>query len=144
MGSTRRNRILLFVAALVVATLAVSYAGLDSSPPGSADRGPVESVEPAPGDLVPRQTVIEVDLETGYRAELWVLMNASARTWQRIPDSEMTFVDDKLNHLDDVAPLGIRCALAAWGFNGPREIEQARVVYPRERFELRDRGECPA
>jgi hypothetical protein len=30
-------------------------------------------------------------------------------------------VDDKLNHLEAVAPLGVRCALAAWGYNGPRE-----------------------
>jgi len=38
---------------------------------------------------------------------------------------EMTFVDDKVNHLDAVAPLGVRCALAAWGYNGPREHAQA-------------------
>jgi phosphoglycolate phosphatase-like HAD superfamily hydrolase len=35
--------------------------------------------------------------------------------------AEITFVDDKVNHLDVVAPLGVRCALAAWGYNGPRE-----------------------
>ena len=35
--------------------------------------------------------------------------------------AEITFVDDKVNHLDTVAPLGARCALAAWGYNGPRE-----------------------
>jgi phosphoglycolate phosphatase-like HAD superfamily hydrolase len=40
--------------------------------------------------------------------------------------SEMTFVDDKVNHLDTVAPLGVRCALAAWGYNGEREHELAR------------------
>ena len=38
----------------------------------------------------------------------------------------MTFVDDKLNHLEAVAPLGVRCALAAWGYNGPREQDAAR------------------
>jgi phosphoglycolate phosphatase-like HAD superfamily hydrolase len=38
---------------------------------------------------------------------------------------EMTFVDDKVNHLDAVAPLGVRCALAAWGYNGRREHELA-------------------
>jgi len=37
----------------------------------------------------------------------------------------MTFVDDKVNHLDSVASLGVRCALAAWGFNGRREHELA-------------------
>lgn len=39
---------------------------------------------------------------------------------------EITFVDDKLNHLDSVAALGVRCALAAWGYNGEREIRLAR------------------
>jgi hypothetical protein len=33
----------------------------------------------------------------------------------------MTFLDDKVNHLDSVSPLGVRCGLAAWGYNGPRE-----------------------
>ena len=36
------------------------------------------------------------------------------------------FVDDKVNHLDRVAALGARCALAAWGYNGARERELAR------------------
>ncbi len=40
--------------------------------------------------------------------------------------SEMTFLDDKVNHLDAVAPLGVRCALAAWGYNGARERRLAR------------------
>jgi phosphoglycolate phosphatase-like HAD superfamily hydrolase len=39
---------------------------------------------------------------------------------------EMVFVDDKVNHLDTVSRLGVRCALAAWGYNGEREIELAR------------------
>jgi hypothetical protein len=32
----------------------------------------VEAVSPAPGDLVPVQTTIEVDLETGYQAQIYV------------------------------------------------------------------------
>lgn len=40
---------------------------------------------------------------------------------------EMTFVDDKVNHLDAVAQLGVRCALAAWGYNGARERRLARA-----------------
>jgi len=40
---------------------------------------------------------------------------------------EMTFVDGKVNHLDAVAALGVRCALAAWGYNGPREHRLARA-----------------
>lgn len=39
---------------------------------------------------------------------------------------QMTFVDDKVNHLDDVAPLGVRGVLAGWGFNGQRERLLAR------------------
>ena len=38
-----------------------------------------------------------------------------------LPFEELTFIDDKVNHLDSVASLGVRCALAAWGYNGPRE-----------------------
>lgn len=44
-----------------------------------------------------------------------------------LPFPEITFVDDKVNHLDDVAGLGVRCALAAWGQNGPREHALARA-----------------
>ena len=39
--------------------------------------------------------------------------------------AELTFVDDKLNHLETVAPLGVRCVLAAWGYNGERERRAA-------------------
>jgi phosphoglycolate phosphatase-like HAD superfamily hydrolase len=38
-----------------------------------------------------------------------------------LPYEQITFVDDKVNHLDAVAPLGVRCLLAGWGYNGPRE-----------------------
>ena len=43
-----------------------------------------------------------------------------------IPYDEIVFVDDKLNHLDRVANLGVRCALASWGYNAEREANQAR------------------
>jgi len=42
-----------------------------------------------------------------------------------VPFGAITFVDDKVNHLDDVACLGVRCGLAAWGYNGRREWEAA-------------------
>ncbi|MEM9659535.1 MAG: HAD family hydrolase [Planctomycetota bacterium] len=38
-----------------------------------------------------------------------------------IDAADATFVDDKVNHLDSVAELGVRCALAGWGYNGTRE-----------------------
>lgn len=40
--------------------------------------------------------------------------------------ADITFVDDKANHLDAVSHLGVRCALAAWGYNGQREEALAR------------------
>jgi phosphoglycolate phosphatase-like HAD superfamily hydrolase len=39
---------------------------------------------------------------------------------------EISFVDDKVNHLDCAAALGVECALASWGYNGAREIALAR------------------
>ena len=42
-----------------------------------------------------------------------------------VPFEEITFVDDKVNHLNHVAALGVRCGLAAWGYNGEREWEGA-------------------
>lgn len=45
-----------------------------------------------------------------------------------VPFPAVTFVDDKLNHLEDVATLGARCVLAAWGYNGERERRAARVA----------------
>lgn len=33
---------------------------------------PIEAIHPQPGDLVPQQTTLEVDLEVGYRAEIVV------------------------------------------------------------------------
>jgi phosphoglycolate phosphatase-like HAD superfamily hydrolase len=40
--------------------------------------------------------------------------------------SSITFLDDKVNHLDSVSPLGVRCCLATWGYNGDREHKLAR------------------
>lgn len=40
--------------------------------------------------------------------------------------AQITFVDDKLNHLEATAPLGVRGILAAWGHNTPREHDAAR------------------
>lgn len=45
-----------------------------------------------------------------------------------VPPEAAVFVDDKVNHLDRVAPLGVRCVLAAWGYNGERE---ARLAHAR-------------
>lgn len=40
---------------------------------------------------------------------------------------EIRFVDDKVNHLINVAGLGVDCVLAGWGYNGPRERKLATL-----------------
>ncbi len=42
-----------------------------------------------------------------------------------LPLTAITFVDDKVNHLQGVAPLGVRCVLAGWGYNTSREWQIA-------------------
>jgi phosphoglycolate phosphatase-like HAD superfamily hydrolase len=68
------------------------------------------------GDLFPDERLM--DKETGR------FKTAHLQHLQRelgVPFAELTLVDDKVNHLDAVAPLGVRCVLAGWGYNGPRE-----------------------
>ncbi|HEX5066528.1 MAG TPA: hypothetical protein VFY49_10455 [Myxococcota bacterium] len=72
-------------------------------------------------DLFRAGLVLDKETGTSKTAHLEAL---HARTG--VPYPEITFVDDKVNHLDRVAPLGVRCALAAWGYNGPRERALAR------------------
>lgn len=43
-----------------------------------------------------------------------------------VDPASITFVDDKVNHLVDVAPLGVRPVLAGWGYNAERERREAR------------------
>lgn len=73
------------------------------------------------GDLFPDDRLM--DKETG-RSKTAHVQHLQARLG--IPFPEITFVDDKVNHLDTVAPLGVRCALAGWGYNGAREHELAK------------------
>ncbi len=63
------------------------------------------------------------DKETGVskRAHLEALRDAHGIAFE-----QMLFVDDKVNHLDDVARLGVACGLAGWGYNGQRERLLAR------------------
>ena len=66
-----------------------------------------------------------LDKETGVskRAHL-----AHLRRDLGVAFEEITFLEDKVNHLESVAPLGVRCALAAWGYNGLREHARAREL----------------
>ncbi|MEB2344776.1 MAG: hypothetical protein OZ948_08550 [Deltaproteobacteria bacterium] len=65
-----------------------------------------------------------VDKEAGITKDAHLLHLAHLRG---LDPAEITFLDDKVNHLDVVAPLGVRCGLAAWGYNGPREYRLARA-----------------
>ena len=48
-----------------------------------------------------------------------------------VPFAAVTFVDDKVNHLQKAARLGVRAVLAGWGFNTAREHDLARALgYP--------------
>jgi phosphoglycolate phosphatase-like HAD superfamily hydrolase len=73
-------------------------------------------------DLFPEELVL--DKETGHSKGEHLL---ALRDRLGLPFPELSFVDDKVSHLDAVSPLGVRCALAAWGYNGPREQARAHA-----------------
>lgn len=71
--------------------------------------------------LFPEGRVLDKETGVGKDAHL-----SHLRELLGLPYEAMTFVDDKVNHLEVVAELGVRCVLAAWGYNGPREQRSAR------------------
>jgi len=87
------------------------------------DRGSVRALLRAYGldDLFDARRLLDKETGVSKTAHLERL-----HAEQGVPYGEMVFVDDKVNHLDRVAALGVRCALAAWGYNGEREIALAR------------------
>jgi len=72
------------------------------------------------GDLFSKDLVLDKETGVSKTAHLTAL-----RERLEVGFADITFVDDKVNHLDAVAPLGVRPVLAAWGFNTPREHELA-------------------
>ncbi len=66
-----------------------------------------------------------LDKETGVH-KTHHLRALAERTGVRFAD--ITFVDDKVNHLVAVSELGVRGVLAAWGFNSPREHALAETL----------------
>ncbi len=73
------------------------------------------------GDLFGRGCVIDKQAGRDKRAHLRTAAERFAVTL-----SDITFIDDKVNHLIRAQQLGVRCLLAAWGYNGPREHALAR------------------
>ncbi len=89
------------------------------------DRGSVAKLLAAYGiaDLFPAGRVLDKEAGVSKRSHLEHLRSEHGLAFE-----EITFVDDKLNHLASVASLGVRCGLAGWGYNGEREAEQARAA----------------
>lgn len=88
------------------------------------DRASVQRLLRAYGiaDLFAAERILDKETGVSKRAHLAALRERVAVDW-----CEITFVDDKLNHLESVADLGVRCVLAAWGYNGVREQQGARA-----------------
>jgi len=70
-----------------------------------------------------RELILDKDIGVEKTHHLQALHQ---RTGAEYPN--ITFVDDKVNHLVRVADLGVRPVLAGWGFNGDREHELAREL----------------
>jgi len=75
------------------------------------------------GELFPEDLVLDKDTGVTKTAHLAHLQLRFGCRYE-----EMTFLDDKVSHLDAVAGLGVRCGLASWGFNGEREARAARAA----------------
>jgi len=73
--------------------------------------------------LFPEDAVLDKETSASKREHVRLIAERAGTAL-----SEVTFVDDKVSHLEDVAGLGARCVLAAWGYNGARErrIAEAR------------------
>ncbi|MEE2677285.1 MAG: HAD family hydrolase [Myxococcota bacterium] len=74
-------------------------------------------------DLFPEDRVLDKDTGVSKCAHLEHLQGRFGFEMR-----DMTFVDDKVSHLEAVQRLGVRCALAGWGYNGSRESERAREL----------------
>jgi phosphoglycolate phosphatase-like HAD superfamily hydrolase len=109
------------------------------------DRGSVRRLLASYGiaDLFPDGFVLDKEAGEKKRDHVTKLAEQAG-----IAPAEVTFVDDKVNHLEDVAALGARCVLATWGYNGERErrIAAARgfLVCGLDDFERRVFAAPPA
>jgi phosphoglycolate phosphatase-like HAD superfamily hydrolase len=77
-------------------------------------------------DLFPDGMVMDKETGRSKCAHLAAIQARLGLAW-----GEITFVDDRVNHLQQVAGLGVRPVLAAWGHNTSREHALARDLgYP--------------
>ena len=75
------------------------------------------------GDLFDTELVLDKETGVAKTAHLSEIRHRTGVAFDAI-----TFVDDKVNHLERVAPLGVRPVLAAWGFNTAREHDLGFAV----------------
>ena len=75
------------------------------------------------GDLFPDGAVLDKETGRTKRSHLEEIHRQLA-----VPFAHITFLDDKVNHLERVAGLGVRPVLAGWGHNTPREHDRARAL----------------
>jgi phosphoglycolate phosphatase-like HAD superfamily hydrolase len=84
--------------------------------------------------IIPRR--LRLDKEAGLHKTSHLSVLADRL---QVPFREITFVDDKVNHLERVAPLGVRPVLAGWGLNTPREHARAAALgFPVARLDALD------
>jgi len=88
------------------------------------DRDSVDLLLDAYGvaDLFPPDLILDKETGPDKRAHVRALADRIG-----LEPGEITFIDDKVNHLESVSKLGARCALAGWGYNGERERRLARA-----------------
>ena len=88
------------------------------------DRGSVSKLLELYGiaDLFPPGHVLDKNTGVSKRSHLEQFQREHGFAFE-----EISFVDDKVNHLASVASLGVRCGLAGWGYNGGRESALAQA-----------------
>jgi len=101
---------LVVVAAVV---LAVAFGGTEEPLPLPA---PIESLTPSPGQAVLTQTMLEVDLEAGYRADIYL-------DGFLLPANEVDFVEATGVHRWEPAPNSV--VISEWGAG----MHELRIVW---------------
>jgi len=74
-------------------------------------------------EAFPERFLLDKEIGRSKRAHLEELQRRCG-----VPFGEITFVEDKVSHLESVSPLGVRCVLAGWGYNGPPERRRAAAL----------------
>lgn len=88
--------------------------------------GPAGRILEANGFVLPAGHILGSDMvakANGKNAHLAAVQRTTGTAYERIH-----FVDDQLSHLAAALPLGVRCYLASWGYNGAEQIAAAEAA----------------